>query len=181
MTNLEIITYLEKTKSNIKALRLPQRSGIYAIYLYFGSEIKLLNIKGGSLLYVGSTNNLAERVHEIHFNPDSTGFSTVRRTFGALLKKDLDLKAVPRSSGPSGSNINNYKFFQEGEKRLTHWMVTNLEVGTCPVFEGYEELEKKLIKELCPPLSLKGWKNPLKNKIMELRKECAAEALKNAG
>jgi len=180
MTHDEVTQALLKTRASIRDIRAPQRSGIYAIYLKNESNIELLGLEGGALLYVGSSLNLAKRGHENHFNSDSTGFSTVRRTFGAIKKSDFNLKAIPRSNGKSNTNITNYKFIQEGEKQLTEWMMNNLEIGMCPIFEDYEEIEKKLISLLQPPLNLTGWANPLRSKIMNLRKYCSDEAKKNA-
>ena len=181
MTHDEVVQLLLKTRASIRDIRAPQRSGIYALYLKKGSKIESLGLQSNTLLYIGSSSNLAERGHENHFNSDSTGFSTVRRTFGAIQKSNFNMKAIPRSPGNSNTNITNYKFLPEGEKRLTEWMTNNLEIGMCPIFENYKYIEKGLINHLHPPLNLTGWVNPLRQKIMSLRKICSDEARKNAG
>jgi hypothetical protein len=42
--------------------------------------------------------------------------------------------------------------------------------------ENVEEVEADLITSLEPPLNLKGWKNPQKPLIQELRRACVEEA-----
>ena len=176
MTNDEALQILLKTRDSIREIRAPRRSGIYALFIKSGSRIESVGILTDTFLYLGSSSNLAERGHENHFNSDSTGFSTVRRTIGAILKGNLNLRAVPRSRGDSNTNKTNYKFLPEGEKRLTEWMTNNLEIGMCPIFEGYKDIEKELIILLQPPLNITGWANPLRQKIMSLRKICSDEA-----
>lgn len=174
-----VIANLKKTRSTIGYQKIPNRSGIYAIYLKEGSDIKGYSISVDGFIYIGSTVNLKDRGYENHFNSDSTGFSTLRRTIGAIMKEELGIKAIPRRSGASETNFINYKFFGNGDNLLTNWMINNLEIGFCPIFEDYEKIEKLLIVLLQPILNLKGWDNPYKRRIMELRNKCAIEARKS--
>ncbi len=112
----------------------------------------------------------------MHFSSRGTGFSTLRRSIGALLKDELTLEAIPRSSGKAQSNYQNYRFRAEGEEKLTSWMAANLEVGVCPVDSEYRPVEKQLIAELQPVLCLTGWPNPHARQIKESRRKCADEA-----
>jgi len=128
------------------------------------------------LLYIGSSANIALRGYENHFNSQSTGFSTLRRSLGALLRDNLRLQVIPRGQGPSPSNFRNFRFEPEGEERLTEWMERNLEVGVCTLMVDFKEMELRLIKTMQPVLCLKGWKNPLSASIKAQRKICADEA-----
>ncbi|RJO60958.1 hypothetical protein C4544_04095 [candidate division WS5 bacterium] len=175
----KVIEELKRTRGPIGSHSFPKRSGIYALFLKKGSDLKEYSVTGDGLIYIGSTDNLSERAQENHFNSDSTGFSTIRRTLGAIMKEDFDLKTIPRSPGPSETNYKNYKFIAVGEKLLTDWMRNNLEIGYCPIFEDYEKIEKKMLKFLCPILNLKGCDNPYKKQIMALRKICSEEAKRN--
>ena len=167
---------LARSRDRPSLLRPPQQGGIYAIYLRQGSSLAPFSPRTDAPIYVGSTSNLAEREFETHFGDEKTGFSTLRRSFGALLRDLLRLKAIPRSKGPSETNVRNYKFDSEGEKRLTLWMAENLEVGFCPFPSEYEQIEKDLISVFEPILNLKGWQNPNRAQIKRLRKICADEA-----
>src|SRR6185503_8267082 len=103
-----------------------------------------------------------------------TGFSTVRRSLGAILKKQLKLTARPRGTGRSKSDFTNYTFDWAGEERLTDWMLDNLRVRTWST-RSYEALEAVLKPRLRPPLNLEAW-NPHNAAIRAMRKVCADEA-----
>ncbi len=175
----EVVGELRRTRGSIGTHNFPKKSGIYALFLKKGSGLKGYSVTDDGLIYIGSTDNLAERALENHFNSDSTGFSTLRRTLGAIMKEDFSLKTIPRSPGPSETNYKNYKFIATGERLLTDWMRNNLEIGYCPIFEDYENIEKEMLKSLCPILNLKGCDNPYKKQIMALRKICSEEAKRN--
>jgi transcriptional regulator with GAF, ATPase, and Fis domain len=51
-----------------------------------GSFGRLLPVGVEGLVYVGTSVNLAQREFDTHFSPRGTGFSTVRRSFGAILR-----------------------------------------------------------------------------------------------
>jgi hypothetical protein len=100
--------------------------------------------------------------------------STVRRTLGALLKKELLLKPGARGQGLRGADYTNYKFERESEERLTNWMQDNLQAGFCEGLQ-YRAREQELLRKIEPILNLTGWDNPHRNCIRNLRKACADE------
>jgi len=131
------------------------------------------------LVYVGVSEDLRARGIGTHFQTGKTGFSTLRRSVGALLKEALDLTAIPRSPGASRSNVLSYKFTVDGEQRLTRWMMDHLDVGFVVVPDGSETAEKAVITALEPPMNLQGWKNPQRPLLKRLRAICVAEAEQN--
>ena len=175
----KVIGELKRTRGSIGSHSFPKKSGIYALFLKKGSDLKGYTVPDDNLIYIGSTDNLAERAQENHFNSDSTGFSTLRRTIGAIMKEVFSLKSIPRSHGISETNYKNYKFIATGERLLTDWMRNNLEIGYYSVFEDYEKIEKEMLKSLRPILNLKGCDNHYKKQIMALRKICSEEAKRN--
>jgi hypothetical protein len=99
----------------------------------------------------------------------------VRRSVGALLKDELLLAARPRGTGTSKTNYTNYRFDEEGERRLTDWMREHLRVAAYAI-ANVPKVESELIGLACPPLNLTGWDNPDRAEIKRLRKQCAEEA-----
>jgi hypothetical protein len=83
-----------------------------------------------------------------------TGRSTLRRTLGALLKDELELRARPRASRgePKPINFTNYDFDPDGNARLSDWMSANLEVEYL-VTADYIAQETALIAQHRPPLN----------------------------
>jgi hypothetical protein len=177
MTSEEILQQLAKNKNTIFNLKASSKSGIYAI---FHKNIKDLiedATNDFGIVYIGQSSNLAQREFETHFNSGSSGFSTLRRTIGALLKDELKLKAIPRSTGDSDTNWRNYKFTSDGEDKITKWMKDNLLVS---VFEtpNVDTVEAELIELAKPLFNLTGWSNPYASSIKSKRKICAEEAKK---
>lgn len=171
--DLEAIgTHLLETRAPVDQLRAPHAHGVYAVFA--GSENALTPIRTGrhGLLYIGASKDLAGREFEQHFNSASTGFSTLRRTLGAILKDRLQLRAIPRSPGSKPSS---YRLHAEDEGRLTDWMRSNLLVGVCGIGTAWE-LERQLIRQLEPPLNLMHWPNPQRGDLKRLRKACTDEA-----
>jgi len=170
-----ILGELLRSRSPIDELTIPPSPGVYAVFLK--ADVSLHpEVPAGDLLYIGMSRNLAEREYEAHFNSRSTGFSSLRRSIGALLKERLSLRAVPRARGRTGSNFHNYRFDPEGEERLTQWMRDNLEVAVHPVQGALRETEAMLIAKLKPLLCLTGWRNHRASMIREARKRCVKEA-----
>jgi hypothetical protein len=166
---------LLQTRSAISELSAPSESGAYAIYLRTKGLLEPFKEVGRGLIYIGLSTNLADREFEQHFSSANTGRSTLRRSLGAILKRQLALVAIPRAPGPSESNVRNYCFLEDGETRLTNWMCEHLEIGVY-ASPKYLELENFLVPELKPPLNLNKWRNPHRTEIMELRKVSADEA-----
>ena len=155
---------------------LPQVDGpgVYAYFLTDHSALPTIQTDATCPLYVGMTASSLDS--RCHFNHSHSGFSTFRRSLGAILKQVLDLKAQPRSSGQSSSNTQNFRFDEAGEAQLTEWMRDNLRYAHMAVNEDIETVEADLIKSLEPSLNLKGWRNPQKPVIQELRRVCVREA-----
>jgi len=171
----QIILQLKKTRSANGVSRVPSQPGIYIFHLNGDASVGSFQLNRDRALYVGSSSNLAEREFDNHFNSEQTGFSTLRRSLGAILRIQLDLTVLPRGSGSSESNFRNYKFQSDGEKRLTNWMKQYLDFGFCEVHD-YDTQERLVIERLQPLLNLTNWKNPAAVTIKELRKACADEA-----
>ena len=125
------------------------------------------------LLYIGESGDLSKRKH---FKELYTGFSSLRRSLGAILKAQLRLTALPRPSGSSEAKYTNFRFTNEGERRLSEWMKKNLEYAAFPYNKDKKQLEAHLIENYEPPLNLKGWKNPQGKSIRCLRRLCRDEA-----
>ncbi|HWH09630.1 MAG TPA: hypothetical protein VG165_00740 [Solirubrobacteraceae bacterium] len=139
------------------------------------AALKGVSDTGRAPLYLGASGNLAEREFETHFAAGKTGFSTLRRSLGAILKDEFGLRCRPRGPGPSKNNFTNYRFDDPGEAKLSQWMRDNLRVGVRPL-DDPRAREGELIASACPPLNLTGWANPDARSIRELRKACADEA-----
>jgi hypothetical protein len=173
-----IAKHLRESAVEIENLEAEKTPGVYA---YFLTETKTLGsfpVEADGLIYVGLSSNLARREFDNHFNSKSTGGSTLRRSFGAILKEQLGLTAIPRGSGKSKKDFENFRFRPEGEEKLTHWMRSNLKVGVYPV-DKPGSWEDELIPLLKPLLNLNKWPNPNRARIMALRKICAEEARSN--
>lgn len=147
--------------------------GVYAIFAAQSVCLPRIVLPPSALVYIGLSHNLAERNH---FSAAHSGFSSPRRSLGALLKSALRLNAEPRSLGRSRTNYKNYRFAGYGEERLTAWMRRNLTNAVYPNNGNTNTLEKRLIKENAPPLNLTLWRNPQKAQIQDLRKVCELEA-----
>jgi hypothetical protein len=171
-----IIYKLERSRSAFSSFDPPNSSGIYAFFLKEGSSLHLLGPNASSHVYIGRTSDLFARQINAHFNTNGSGSSTVRRTLGSILKKTLHLVAIPRNDGKSDRDFINYRFDDDGEKRVTDWMTSSLDVGICSLDPKDLVLEKELISLLKPVLNLTGWKNPDRKEIKRLRKSCADEA-----
>ena len=155
---------------------LPQADGpgVYAYFLVDRSALPPIQVEPSGILYVGMTESSLDT--RCHFTHSHSGFSTFRRSLGAILKQALALKAMPRSLGSSPTNTRNFRFNEDGEARLTEWMRWNLRYGHVPLAGNVEQTEAALIQALSPPLNLKGWKNPQKPVVQRFRRACVAEA-----
>ena len=143
------------------------------------------------LIFLTEGVDIDRRIKKEHFGTGKTGRSALRRTLGAILKKKLILKAIPRNNTKSDQNIQLYSFDEKdgGEQRLTDWMKHNLEVSVYYCFDDIkdratlEKALKKLKKDLIteanpaePILNLNEWQNPHKDRIEELKIVCRDEA-----
>ena len=160
----------------VRASELPaiSGSGVYGICLTNPGSLPPISAGKNGLLYVGMTEQgLDARNHFTHTN---SGFSTFRRSLGAILKTKLALNACPRSAGASRSNVVNYRFSDVGEQALTRWMYDHLSIAQAALTGDVAGKEKELIALMEPPLNLTGWPNPQRALIKRLRAECVDEA-----
>lgn len=178
MSAAALLDQLRGAAVPINDVRAPALPGVYARFLAEAATLPMLPDQGVGPLYVGMSSNLAERGDETHFQSGRSGFSTLRRSLGALLKQELALDAQPRGSGPSAQNYRCFRFDDAGEERLTAWMHAHLRVGVATRADP-ELDESELIALAEPPLNLTKWANPHASAIKALRKSCANEALRN--
>jgi hypothetical protein len=152
----------------------PNQPGVYAVFARFLNCLADIELPQTGIIYIGLATDLATRDH---FGAEHSGFSTLRRSLGAILKNLLGLTAIARAPGLSRTNVRNYRFRDADERRLSEWMARNLDLRVCP-YDGGDLLaqEKSLIAVTQPPLNLTGWANPQRGKIKALRGQCVSEA-----
>lgn len=168
-----LLETLRATAAPLAEVHVTRNPGVYA--WFHPAALPSLSNQGADPVYVGITSNLAQREFDTHFRSGQTGFSTLRRSLGALLKDELSLSPQPRGAGSSDSNYRCYRFDEAGEARLTAWMHEHLWVGAHKWPEP-AAIEKELIGLAQPPLNLTGWRNPYAAAIKALRKACVEEA-----
>jgi hypothetical protein len=152
---------------------------VYAIFIDDPAELPTLTIPlepnhSDGLIYIGMTHSVRD-----HFDCRSSGFSTLRRSLGALLKKKLALRATYRGRGNSEADFTNYRFEEDSEAVLTRWMKAHLCISFVALSEGRElteDQEEQLIEKLNPPLNLTHSTSPDVKAIKALRAVCAKEA-----
>lgn len=164
---------------------VPSRPGLYAIYgdERAWSDLKL-DFAPERPLYVGKAErSLVDRDIADHFatNPNSkptTGRSTVRRSFAALLRDALQLRAVPRNLDNPGY-FAMYGLADDGDERLNAWMHSRLTIAVWPASASLRArlrtVEVSAIEYFLPPINLES--NPEKlERLKRARAEMAAEA-----
>ena len=149
-------------------------AGVYALALRDLNGLPPVTPGRRGLLYIGMTEDSLEVRN--HFDHLHSGFSTLRRSLGALLKDRLRLRAIPRAPGQSRTNVVSFRFEDAGERRLTDWMRAHLLVAQVPVEVGVRGAEAAVIAELEPPLNLTGWANPQRGLVKAARAACVREA-----
>jgi hypothetical protein len=114
-----------------------ERSGVYAFFLTSSTTFCGIRLHASGLLYVGMTESSLDVRN--HFTHERSGFSSLRRTLGAVLKQQLGLQAIPRGPGCSKTNIDNYRFSDSGERKLSKWMneVRCISKGCNPLRIGF--------------------------------------------
>lgn len=143
---------------------------------------------GGKTIYVGiAKDSLKRRDLNNHFKTCKTGYSTLRRSIGAVLKEKLSLTALTRNGTLTKKAINNFKFQSDGDQRFSNWMESNLVIGywedhnNIP-YKVLRQLEEDVTKEVKPTLDLDNRTkrfNPLAPELFALRKICKLEAVDN--
>lgn len=180
MMSNQIIKKLITERKPYRAINaFSNKPGIYALF-FMGDDFPL---KGCSpteneIIYIGKTESgQKSRDRDTHFATGRTGSSTLRRSFGAMLRQKLGLVPIPRGQADvSKRRLTKYKFDDASEVKLTEWMQSNLglayfEYGKTP--SEIDSLETELIRDLIPILNVDR-KNPTNlwmPKILALRKE----------
>jgi hypothetical protein len=173
-------TLNSRTPSSLVLEIAPTNPGVYSIFLIEGIQLPH-NIQAGKngCIYIGKgEKGLKRRFSQEHLRTGNSGRSAFRRRLGAVLKEELDLKAIPRDN-KYGRKY--YKFTDEGEKALTDWISNNTLFGWCELGKGadFRIAEKVLADDLHPPLpDQPDWGNPFKEQISRLYKICQDEAAK---
>lgn len=149
-------------------------AGIYAYFINSPDVLRPISVPASGPLYIGMTSSSLDA--RCHFEHRHSGFSTLRRSLGAILKGRLRFRSLPRAPGPSRTNVLCYRFDTEDEAQLTEWMRENLSYSYREITGNIAAAEKDAITSACPPLNLEGWKNDQRGEIKRLRAVCAAEA-----
>ncbi|MEY8813998.1 GIY-YIG nuclease family protein [Micrococcus luteus] len=157
----------ETTPGDVKALaadgvEFPKGRGLYAISDVTPSCVEAgaldAPVGPGGLLYVGKAEkSLAQRDVRQHFGTGKTGWSTVRRSFAALLRDELGLVPVPRATVSTTSTAPaTFALAEESDVVLTEWMTEHLalRVWTPPSNVVLAAVEREVIADLNPPLNL---------------------------
>lgn len=171
----DFLRSLKQSAAPLAEVEIPNAPGVYAFYLAPGAELPGITQSREGPLYLGISGNLAQRDFDTHFAAGQSGFSTLRRSIGALLRTRLDLGPRPRGTGASDTNYRNYRFDEAGEHALAGWMTTNLLIGAKRI-ESPQKVEKELIALACSPLNLTHWANPDGSAIKAARKACVEAA-----
>lgn len=174
---------IEKEKPYLEIKKFSPNPGIYAFF-FIGNKFPFLENKVNKhqLVYVGKTESSQEkRDAKTHFATGKTGSSTVRKSIGALLNTETSLTPIPRNNSDyKKGRFSHFKFDQQSEELITHWMKNNLALSFYE-FNGSKEdlkiLETALIEKVVPILNItKNQKNQFANKLKALRKVCAEQA-----
>jgi len=97
---------------------MPDRQGIYS-FIVDSDELEKFG-RPRQIIYIGlAEKSLKDRDTENHLKSGQTGWSSLRRSLGAILKERLKLKAITRDKEGNMVRADKYKFDKEGEERLT--------------------------------------------------------------
>ncbi len=152
-------------------------SGFYAIFLKSDHALPYLHMPDDGLLYIGETRvGFSTRDHS-HPRNGHSGFCTVRKSLGALLKTQLSLSVTPPTQAQLRSRKRYFRFTKSGEARLSEWMKGALYFSRVPDKGDVKTIEQTLISKLKPPLNLRGWPNPQSPMVKKRRYECFEEAI----
>lgn len=188
MDTYQIIDLLKQREIEfLKTKTFSQLPGIYAFF-FIGDKFPILgeSVSRHQIIYIGKTESSQEkRDAKTHFSSGKTGSSTVRRSVGALLLNQKNLKPIPRNnSDAEKGRLSHYKFDEKSERIITEWMENNLALAFFEYPKSkreIEDLETAIIQELVPILNIsKNSNNPFKADLQKLRKNCATIALRGA-
>lgn len=184
----QIIEELNRSRRSYERARvdLPSVPGLYGFFLNASGSLAPF---GGptDLVYIGkSESSLQTRDIRQHFEPGKTGHSTVRRSIGAILRREMDYRALPRRTHPTRQDLSCYRFRQEDEESLSAWMRRNLDIGFAPLYMTKEEIcdiEKLVLAVAIPPLNIDGRsarRSPYTRLLRALRAGCKQQAAQTA-
>lgn len=158
---------------------VPRRPGLYAIHASANVwvELGLGEPPDDRPLYVGKAEaSLVARDIDTHFGDGRTGWSTVRRSFAALLRETLELVGQPRNPAKPERPAH-YGLSPEHDEKLTVWMRERLTLAVWPKPADCEialgEIESALLQKLKPPLNLTGVVTPWTAQVKAARKVMA--------
>jgi hypothetical protein len=165
--------------------QVPSEPGLYAIYgsAEVWAELGLDSPPDDRPLYVGkSESSLADRDLGTHFGNGRTGWSTVRRTFAALLHDSLGLRGIPRNPA-NPERFANYGLSPNHDVALTTWMRAKLSIAVWPSPSGIHlaSVERAVLAHRLPPLNIKDVSTGWTARVKAARAVLAAEARNSAG
>ncbi len=138
--------------------RVPDRPGLYTVHgnRAVWRELRLGYRPDGRPLYLGKAErSLVRRDLREHFIDGRTGWSTLRRSFAALLRESLSLRGIPRDTLSPG-NFDRFGMSSTHNARLTAWMRSRLWIAVWPAPPGarLKALEDDLNFAIGSPLNL---------------------------
>ncbi len=154
--------------------------GLYAIYAGGSSWAELgLRPFDHRPLYVGKAESgtLMTRDLRTHVASGRTGSSTVRRSFAALLRHQLELHGQPRNvSRPE--RFANFGLSPEDDEKLTAWMIRHLQLATwiAPFAAPIASVERSVLHRLLPALNIADCPGPWRAFVSAERAVLAEEA-----
>jgi hypothetical protein len=163
--------------------QVPSKAGLYAVYgnRDVWTELGLGHRPDGRPLYVGKAErSLAARDLRQHFADGGTGRSTLRRSFAALLRRQLRLQAIPRNPDRP-ADFDRFSLSSTSDARLTAWMRTRLWIAVWVAPEGcrLKVIEDDLKFSWLSPLNLDN-RNRWQELVLAERALMADEAQRSA-
>lgn len=186
MTTTEVIKLLKERETDFSETKsFSPLPGIYAFF-FIGNEFPVFSdaVSKHQIIYIGKTESSQEaRDAKTHFTTGKTGSSTVRKSIGSLLCSIQNLKSIPRNNTDyQKGRFSHFKFDTLSEEIITAWMKNNLALSFYEFPRSkkeIEDLETEIIDQLVPILNIsKNPKNPFKDFLQQLRKNCALMAAK---
>jgi hypothetical protein len=130
-------------------------------------------------LYVGKAEqSLVTRDLEQYFRNSTTGHSSPRRSFAALLATKLQLVACPRRwPNPEPNKFHCYALQPDSDERLTGWMIVHLRLAVWPCRTplSLDKLETAVLLELKPPLNLTKVDQPWRRQVRDVAPQADGE------
>jgi hypothetical protein len=184
---------LARTRSRPVVLGLPSAPAAPGLYAIHASPAVWVELGLGEPpderpLYVGkSESSLAGRDVRDHFGftgetrtTSITGYSTVRRSLASLLHDSDGFRGVPRNQAKPG-HYANYGLTRDQDAELSAWMRKRLQLAcwskpeACSI-EQLEAVERRILRDLRPPLNLRDVVTHWTSQIDAARKVMATEA-----